>query len=275
MNIPEWSKKIEYGITNKTYLLKNKNQVLRISTKKITKIIDKNNEIQVLELIKKNPGISTEIIEYHFDNLKNFYLTTKFLPFAYNLIQQSLNNKKISKIYNIIIKFHNINTKNSKVKTFEYKNFIENFKNNIKTPLVELSQYENEIHNIFQNYKPKKMVLSHNDLVPGNFLFNDETDKVYLIDFEYSNINDHLFDIASFISETLSEIKNKNIRNKWTEYWISLFNLDNADKIMIKKWCFYQNVAFSYWANAMYDVTKEKVFLEILKNKFHEVKKMY
>ncbi|KAL0244817.1 hypothetical protein GEMRC1_008899 [Eukaryota sp. GEM-RC1] len=41
--------------------------------------------------------------------------------------------------------------------------------------------------------------ICHNDLLSGNFILNDERDKVNLIDFEYTNINSPAYEIANFL----------------------------------------------------------------------------
>ena len=274
MEIPEWTKKIEYGITNDSYLLKT-NEVLRISSYKKNKMIDRNNESKILEIMKNKKNLTVDIVEFGFNKSKNFILKTKYLPFSYNLIQQKLTKNKIKKIFDVLTKFQNIDVKNKGIKTFNHKIFINNFKKFIKTPLINLVTYEIEINKIFKKYKPKKLCLSHNDMVPGNFLFDDENNKVYIIDFEYSSINDSLYDVASFISETIVSEENKKTRLELENYWISLFKLTDEEKETVKKWVFFQNVAYSFWANAMYDLTKEKIFLKILEEKYHQAKKMY
>ncbi len=271
MEIPEWSKKIEYGLTNDSYLLKN-NTVLRIGSVKMNKIIDRKNEMEILKLMKKHKHLTTEILDYGFSNTNEFFLKTKFLQFSYNLVEQDLTKEKIKKIFDLITSFRKIDISNYNIKIFDYKEILMQFKKNISNPLIDLTQYEIELKKMFKNYSPKKLVLSHNDMVRGNFLFDDIKDKVYLIDFEYSCINDELFDIASFISETIYTEKDKAKKQELKKYWINLFKLTEKDKINLKKWIFFQNILYSYWANAMFDITKEKIFLEILQNKYHELK---
>ncbi|KAG6553521.1 hypothetical protein Mapa_004433 [Marchantia paleacea] len=45
------------------------------------------------------------------------------------------------------------------------------------------------------------IVFAHNDLLAGNVMYNDETDKLYLIDFEYSSYNYRGYDIANHFNE--------------------------------------------------------------------------
>ncbi len=275
MDIPEWTKKIEYGITNDSYLLKT-DEVLRVGVPKINKIIDRNNEIKILKLLEDN-DLTVKILEYGFDTKNYFFLKTKYLPFTYNLVQQKLTKEKILQIFQTLKNFRSIPIENTDIKFFNWKSQLKLFKSNIKKSQFDLTEYEIDLIKIFKNYKCKNIVLSHNNLMPNNFLFNDDSDdkKVYLIDFEYSSLNDELYDVASFISETLIYEEDKKNRNELIKYWISLFNLNNDEKIMVKKWIFYQNILKALWANTMYDITKDKIFLKILEEKYHEIKKMY
>ncbi len=274
MIIPEWTKKIEYGVTNESYILKTQ-EVLRVSNNAINKIIDRKNESNVLEIIKMQKNLSTEIISYGIDG-KSFYLKTKFLPFAFNLSQIEITKEIIDRVYKLTSALHKINVKDKNIKVFNYKNFINNFKNKIINIQIKLDEYDQELDKIFQSYVPKENVLSHNDMVRGNFLFDDNNGKHdYIIDFEYASLNDPLYDIASFISESLIMVTDEELRKELTSYWKSLWKLDEEEEKMIDKWIFFQNVSGAYWANAMYDITKRKIFKDIIKDKYHELRKMY
>ncbi|KAM1508319.1 hypothetical protein ACFX10_017647 [Malus domestica] len=45
------------------------------------------------------------------------------------------------------------------------------------------------------------VVFAHNDLLSGNIMFNDEEDKLYVIDFEYGSYNYRGFDIGNHFNE--------------------------------------------------------------------------
>lgn len=277
MKLPSEAKKTKYGITNKSYILKN-NEIFRVSEPKINEMINnRKNEIKILNLIKNyKKNITTKILKYGYDENNYFYLKTKFIPFSFNLEEKGIDKKSINKVFQLINDFHNIPTNGTKIEKFNYYNFIKNFKSKIKNPLINLDEYENEINKIFKKYKPKKLVLSHNDMVRGNFLFeNNKEDNFYIIDFEYSSLNDPLYDVASFISESIVMIKDKNKRNELQQYWISLFNLSNKEIKMVKKWIFYQNVSGAFWANAMFDLTNNNIFKKILEDKYHQIKNFY
>ena len=44
---------------------------------------------------------------------------------------------------------------------------------------------------------PLPTVPCHNDLLPGNVLFEEEGDRVWLLDFEYAGMNDRFFDLGN------------------------------------------------------------------------------
>ena len=44
---------------------------------------------------------------------------------------------------------------------------------------------------------PMPTVPCHNDLLPGNVLFEDDSDRVWLLDFEYAGMNDRFFDLGN------------------------------------------------------------------------------
>ena len=44
---------------------------------------------------------------------------------------------------------------------------------------------------------PLPTVPCHNDLLPGNVLFDEEGDRVWLLDFEYAGMNDRFFDLGN------------------------------------------------------------------------------
>ena len=44
---------------------------------------------------------------------------------------------------------------------------------------------------------PMPLVPCHNDLLPGNVLFDEESGRVWLLDFEYAGMNDRFFDLGN------------------------------------------------------------------------------
>lgn len=255
------AKKINLGLTNKCYLADD-NKIIRISNKKVDKLLDRENEIKVIELIKNN-DLTIEILDYGYDKQNNFFVVTNYFFFAYSLENKEISSEIIINTSKLVKKFHEIDPINSDIKVFCYKSWLQKYKKLVKKPLLDLALYETRMYDLFQGYQPHKLTLCHNDLVAGNLLFNE--DKMYLIDFEYTCINDPLFDIASFISETLT--KEEDIA-----LWIKQFNLNKDEITMLNHWIYYQDILWIYWANYMYEIKKNEKYLKIIEHKYHNLK---
>ena len=97
--------------------------------------------------------------------------------------------KEIRKIHEIKINHNVIN---------DFENVIENYrdilKNKIKNDWYLIKGFE-----IFDSlsYENELKIFSHNDLSPGNILWNK---KYFFIDWEYSSMNSQYFDLATIIS---------------------------------------------------------------------------
>lgn len=72
----------------------------------------------------------------------------------------------------------------------------------------EVNEFANVVYNCEEYIKiltPEKsfLVLSHNDAHPGNILYHEQTDKIYLIDHEYASYNLFGFDLLDYFIETI------------------------------------------------------------------------
>lgn len=74
-------------------------------------------------------------------------------------------------------------------------------------------------------------VVSHNDLIPENFLIKDG--NIFLIDFEYVSLNHYLFDYASFINDSLTGTKRQE--------FVELLNLTHQELVKLKQLMQYQD----------------------------------
>ena len=91
-----------------------------------------------------------------------------------------------------------------------------------------------------------KNVLSvpcHNDTVPENFLV-DGDGSVYLIDWEYSGMNDPAFDIAAYIIE--SRLTEEAIDQLFEAYYGNTFTED--DLMKVKCYMMAQDLLWTVWA---------------------------
>lgn len=83
----------------------------------------------------------------------------------------------------------------------------------------------------------------HNDTVPENFLV-DGNGSVYLIDWEYSGMNDPAFDIAAYIIE--SRLTAEAIDQLFEAYYGSTFTQD--DLMKVKCYMMAQDLLWTVWA---------------------------
>ncbi|AKU79591.1 phosphotransferase [Spiroplasma turonicum] len=258
------------GYTNKIKLKNNK----IIKTYKIKKddYLDKLNEFIVLTIFKEmEQDVIIKPIEILYK--KNKLISSFVYLKDYNdLSNLKLNNVNIDFITKLIKSFHSIKNDNfHKVKTFNYSKTLNFFIKNLKKPFCNLDKITYEIIVELDKLKGSKKVISHNDLVPGNILFNNN--KYLFIDYDYVMMNYKYFDYASLITETLNEDEksinyfiDNLIKNKMLLPIQSEFDKLN---IIIR----YQDLLWSLWANYMFEKTKKEIFHKIYKDKYERLKK--
>lgn len=234
------------GMTNKNYLvtLNSKKYVLRIPGVGTEFIIDRFAE-------KNNATLASEIgINNH-----SFYFCgetgIKIVEYINNA--ETLNFETAKKIENLRLtanllkKLHSSNLKyNNRFDVFEE---IEKYE--------ELIGEREEIENKYSNYQFQKLRIlklkkvleengtyltsCHNDTVPENFI--KSSDRIYLIDWEYSGLNDPMWDLAahSLESQFNPEIENLFLMN----YFERKENLNERIRFEIYK--ILQDFLWSIW----------------------------
>ena len=194
------------GMTNKNYLatINNKKCVLRvagagteniinrysekINAKEASKIgVDKeliyfNEEtgVKVSEYIEKAETLNPETSK----KIENLLLTSKLLKKLHISGAQFENRFNV---FNEIIKYESL-IKNKDAIYKKYYNYLENKKQVFN--LEELLKINGKID-----------VACHNDTVPENFIKNDKN-EIFLIDWEYSGMNDPMWDLAAHSLES-------------------------------------------------------------------------
>ncbi|XP_047320699.1 probable ethanolamine kinase, partial [Impatiens glandulifera] len=63
----------------------------------------------------------------------------------------------------------------------------------VRNEIIELKELSENLH--------APVVFSHNDLLSGNLMFNDQEEKLYFIDFEYGSYSYRGFDIGNHFNE--------------------------------------------------------------------------
>ncbi|AGR41042.1 phosphotransferase family protein [Spiroplasma taiwanense] len=256
------------GLTNEITVEKN---ILIKKEKAVNKLyLDKKNEFIILKEFKQN---YQKIMIKSFD----FYFQDGLLISKFKILKnfKSINEIDITDdILDLVIygikKFHKIKIK-SKIKKFNYSNYLDIFKNNIDNFLYDFSnEYEKLIKKIAFT-KNLKQVISHNDLVPGNILIKNK--KIKLIDYDFVMLNNIFFDIASFITETLND--NNLLINSFIKKCIEKKLIKKEDINYLKIIIEYQDLLWTLWANYMFEKTNENIYKIICQEKYLRLKNRF
>lgn len=248
------------GLTNNIYKGKIgfENVAIRIPKEETKELSAFNNEKNVLPLIK---DLDLDVPEIYYDPETRVRIT-RWIP---NAIEYKLcpDEDKIERVAKILKKFHGANLKSGV--DFNCVALLNEYRSHIKDLLHPLDDYYHLISDIQQIHN--EHILCHNDLVSGNLLFTKEKD--YLIDYEYAKDNDPLFDIMSFFTE--NKITDSNLRNR---FYAAYFD-SPLTPIQIKQLSIYEsfhNLLWCTWANMMYDLLHEEIYLEIASDKYNALK---
>lgn len=232
------------GMTNKNYIINidNTKYVLRVPGAMTQELINRSYEsINSVKASEININVGT----YFFDE-KTGIKVTYFLENSYSLTHQNIRNydflakiaKKLKLLHQSAVQFYNrFNVFN------EYKHYFSLLKNK-----NDFYQYHPEMINVIHLFESlsdyfdsQSILLSpcHNDLVPENILIKDN--DIYFIDWEYSGMNDPLFDIAAFFLEC-----NLNLDEK--KFFLSNYYQEKIDfDEVMKKISYYQFTQDVLW----------------------------
>ncbi|PHM39561.1 LicA protein [Xenorhabdus mauleonii] len=245
--IKEKVKKIERigGMTNVNYYCetKQKKVVLRIPGNNTGKIINRVNEkynCQLATLIDINPKL-------YYYSLDSGIKITKYLENSETLSPQTLSrDENLLNIAKILSKLHlsDIIFKNTFNVFEEYNRYIKQL-NNIEISYPNFKETEDYFFSLQKKLARIGINTSpcHNDPVPENFIKTHE--KYYLIDWEYSGMNDPMWDIAAIFEESgIGKLKQEIFLS---EYFVEReYNKSKIDeKILIFRIC--QNFLWSIW----------------------------
>lgn len=234
------------GMTNKNFKINisNKDYILRIPGNGTEEMISRFNE-KYNSIIANKLDIDTDILYFNEDNgLK----ISKYINNAETINPTTAKREdNIRLITDILRKLHNSEAKfNNEFNVFtkidEYETLLKEVNGRkfddyeiIKEKVIKLKQILNQIG--IDN------VPCHNDTVPENFVKDNE--RLYLIDWEYSGMNDPMWDLAAhFLECEFSENEE--------ELFLNLYFEGNVEKkyrkkILIYKIC--QDFLWSIWTN--------------------------
>ena len=190
---------IKIGMTNHSFIFTYDSikYIMRIPGEGTDKMIDRENEFRVYEIIS-NLNISDDVI---YIDPKTGYKVTKYLETA--RVCDPFDIKDVKACMKKLREFHNM--KLSVDHTFDIFERIEYYESLWLTPDSYFSDYKEIKDNVMSMKKfidsiSKDRALTHIDAVPDNFLFEEtgKEQRIRLIDWEYSGMQDPHVDIAMF-----------------------------------------------------------------------------
>lgn len=228
------------GMTNQNYLVKtsHKQYIVKFFGKGTDKLINRQNEKYNLELLK---NLHLDVENYLFD-IESGIKVNEYIDCAETLNSISIK-KKLDKVAPILQTIH-----------ASGKELKGDF-----APFEEIKKYESLIQgeNPYPNYdNVRKSIFGlekqlanlgvdrkscHIDLVPENFIESPEG-HLYLIDWEYSSMNDPMWDLAALFLE--SDFTGEE-EEKFLSFYESQQTPVSREKIRIYK--ILQDVIWSLW----------------------------
>ncbi|MEH8027937.1 choline kinase family protein [Gallibacterium anatis] len=249
------------GMTNTNYLITTKNErfVFRVSGKTSNQIINRRNEYNN-SMLMSELGINPEIIYF---NEHNGDKVTKYINNAMTLSPYNIFGY-LDKIVDLLVDTHSSGAKF--INKWEYLEEYKLYKRIILDSDVVIDDkyyhFESKILGLYRRLFADlgiNLFPCHNDLVAENFVLGDDiliSQKLYLIDWEYSGLNDPMWDIASLFEESNFP---KHIERKFLENYCNLWN--------IKKNNFSYDLSTPPPSLSKIDILEEKILIyKILQN---------
>ncbi|TGE33445.1 choline kinase family protein [Desulfosporosinus sp. Sb-LF] len=233
------------GLTNYNYIMNIKGieYVIRQPGGMTEQIIDRKME-SVNNNIASEFGVNSDCI--YFDEYSGIKVST-YIKNSQNMANSDPSSpKNLESVSNIMKKIHS-----------SPKHFSNRF-----DWQTELSKYEliiQQLHGGFffdystlkdrlvtfvqENIKNTILAPCHNDTVPENFII-DDTGRTYLIDWEYSGMNDPCWDVAAYILE--SKLSAEAIHHLIQNYFSR--PLTPMEELKIKSFMMAQDLLWTAWA---------------------------
>lgn len=234
------------GMTNKNFkvTLGDKDYILRIPGNGTEEMISRRSE-KHNSILANKLGLDTEILHF---NEKNGIKLSAFIENAETINPQTAKREDnmilvtdiLKKLHKSDVKFDNIFDVFQKIEEYELllvKNNGKNYEDylEVKEKVLKLQDILNELG--------VELTPCHNDTVPENFVRDEE--RLYLIDWEYSGMNDPMWDLAAHILEC-------GFTEEDEELFLSTYFEGEVEeryktKILIFKIC--QDFLWSIWTN--------------------------
>lgn len=267
---------LKKGMTNRSFIftVKDKRYIMRIPGEGTDKLIDRKEEYDVYQRVKKEPY--TEKILYL--NPDNGYKISEFLESTRN--SDANNIQDVKKSMSVLRKFHNQNYQVDH--TFDIWKQID-FYESLRKTASAYRDYE-EIKDWVLKLKPfikdnvTKWSLCHIDANYDNFLI-DQNNNVFLIDWEYAGMQDPDLDIAmyaiyaGYTKEKIDQLINIYYENKVSKnIRYKIYAYVAVGGLLWSNWCEYKQslgLDFGEYSLAQYRYAKEysKLVLNYLEKK--------
>lgn len=267
---------LKKGMTNRSFIftVNNKRYIMRIPGEGTDKLIDRREEYDVYQRVKKEPY--TETILYL--NPDNGYKISEFLENTRN--SDSNNVQDVKESMNVLRKFHSQNYQVDH--TFDIWKQID-FYESLRKTASAYRDYE-EIKDRVLKLKPfiddnvTKWSLCHIDANYDNFLI-DKNNNVFLIDWEYAGMQDPDLDIAmyaiyaGYTKEKIDQLINIYYENKVSNNLrYKIYAYVAVGGLLWSNWCEYKQslgLDFGEYSLAQYRYAKEysKLVLNYLEKK--------
>lgn len=267
---------LKKGMTNRSFIftVNNKRYIMRIPGEGTDKLIDRKEEYDVYQRVKKEPY--TETILYL--NPDSGYKISEFLENTRN--SDANNIQDVKKSMSVLRKFHNQNYQVDH--TFDLWKQID-FYESLRKTASAYRDYE-EIKDWVLKLKPfiednvTKWSLCHIDANYDNFLI-DQNNNVFLIDWEYAGMQDTDLDIAmyaiyaGYTKEKIDQLINIYYENKGSNNLrYKIYAYVAVGGLLWSNWCEYKQslgLDFGEYSLAQYRYAKEysKLVLNYLEKK--------
>ena len=204
-------RKILKGLTNENILFQDENIVYKNLNMDFGIFIDREKEKKIVKNLKTFPKIyffnneicirdyKNSLDKFQLENLnenkiKSFLEKLEEINSLTNLFQNEKKSKleRILENENFLNKIEEFLTKNEKrIKKEDFKLF--------KNILKKFYSARKNLHNFIKRENPKNNLLCHNDLTLDNIFIKQN--EVFLLDYEYSDINPIYYEFANFFVE--------------------------------------------------------------------------
>ncbi|CCO07710.1 choline kinase family protein [Desulforamulus hydrothermalis] len=191
------------GLTNYNYIMniKGTEYVIRQPGGMTEQIIDRSIE-RINNNIASEFGVNSDCI--FFDEVSGIKISV-YIDNSLNIAQANpCLPQNLSSVANIMKKIHSLpkhfpNRFDWPTELAKYEQIIQKQRGDF---FFDYHGLKNQLFDFFrQNIKNTILAPCHNDTVPENFLI-DERGRIYLIDWEYSGMNDPCWDVAAYIIES-------------------------------------------------------------------------